>query len=165
MKFDSLFLRRDGASSRRSSREEPRFGGLRGGLPALPEPGDSVAPLSTPMAPQSRNGRGRASLRIDPRRMSPRQLADWAHEMYLCRMLSWDEYCMAGFPAELHPHYNRTVGALTGNLAQPDAPRNMLRVWEERVAFAHRYNDPEDPEVLRAEKLLTLLKQSVPKPV
>jgi len=156
MKFDSLFLRRDGASFRRT-REEPRFpGAMRTQLPALPDPYDMTAPLSTPM-------RGRAATRVDPRRMSPRQLADWAHEMYLCRELNWDEYCMAGFPAELHPHYNRTVGALTGNIAQPDAPRNMLRVWEERLAFAMRYNDPDEPEVLRVEKLLTLLKQQVPR--
>jgi hypothetical protein len=155
MKFDSLFLRRDGQPSRRS-REEPRFaGGMRASLPALSAQDDAAAPLSTPFT-------GRGAVRVDPRRMSPRQLANWAHEMYLCRELNWDEYCMAGFPAELHPHYNRTVGALTGNLAQPDAPRNMLRVWEERLAFALRYNDPDDPEVLRTEKLLMLLKQQVP---
>jgi hypothetical protein len=157
MKFDSLFLRRDGGLFRRS-REEPRFAGaLRTGMLALPGAEEVTAPLSTPMPPK-----GRGSLRIDPRRMSPRQLADWAHDMYLCRMLSWEEYCMAGFPAELHPHYNRTVGALTGNVAQPDAPRNMLRVWEERLAFMLRYNDANEPEVLRTERILALLKQQVP---
>jgi hypothetical protein len=156
MKFDSLFLRRDGHMSRRT-REEPRFaGGMRASLPALSPQDDAAAPLSTPYG-------ARGGMRIDPRRMSPRQLANWAHEMYLCRELNWDEYCMAGFPAELHPHYNRTVGALTGNLAQPDAPRNMIRVWEERLAFALRYNEPDDPEVLRTEKLLMLLKQQVPR--
>lgn len=156
MKFDSLFLRRDNSAMRRP-RDDSRFTGMRAGLPALPDPNDGTAPLSTPMS-----GRVRGNMRIDPRRMSPRQMADWAHEMYLCRMLSWDEYCMAGFPAELHPHYNRTVGALTGNLAQPDAPRNMIRVWEERLAFALRYNDEDEPEVQRTEKLLMLLKQHIP---
>ena len=48
------------------------------------------------------------------RRMSPRQMADWAYELYLSGALTWEEYCMAGFPAELHPDYNQTVGALTG---------------------------------------------------
>jgi hypothetical protein len=157
MKFDSLFLRRDGGSFRRN-REEPRFPGatMRSAPLALPDPDDAAAPISTPFNSSMRGSR------VDPRRMSPRQLADWAHEMYLCRELSWNEYCLAGFPAELHPHYNRTVGALTGNLAQPDAPRNMIRVWEERLAFALRYNDPNEPEVLRVEKLLMLLKQNVP---
>ena len=159
MKFDSLFARRESLVARRS-REEQKFmgGSMRVGLPALPDPDDAVAPLSTPLSSHAPRG----IAKTDPRRMSPRQLADWAHEMYLCRMLNWDEYCMAGFPAELHPHYNRTVGALTGNVAQPDAPRNMLRVWEDRLQFALRYNDDIDPEVLRTEKILTLLKQHVP---
>lgn len=154
MKFDHLFSRRDSSSARRS-RDEPRF--ARAGLPALADEDDGAAPLSTPSTL-----RGRSQGRIDPRRLSPRQMADWAHEMYLCRQLNWDEYCLAGFPAELHPHYNRTVGALTGNLAQPDAPRNMLRVWEERVSFALRYFDPDEPEVLRSEKILQLLKSQIP---
>jgi len=157
MKLDYLFSRRDGGANRRSSRNEPRFAGvpgMRGGVPALHD--DASEPYSTPM------GRGaRTGYRIDPRNMSPRQLADWAHEMYLCRMLSWEEYCMAGFPPELHPHYNRTVGALTGRLAQPDAGRNMVRVWEERLSFMLRYYDADEPDVQRVEKLLRLLRQQV----
>lgn len=161
MKLDYLFSRRGGAApSRRASsstRSEPRFSGapsMRGGLPALPD--EVVEPFSTPTDRAARGG-----YRIDPRAMSPRQLADWAHEMYLCRMLSWEEYCMAGFPPELHPHYNRTVGALTGKLAQPDAPRNMIRVWEEKLSFMLRYYDADEPDVLRVEKLLRLLRQQV----
>ncbi len=157
MKLDSLFSNRDGFASRRN-RQEPRFGSsriisaLRTGLPALPD--ESSEPYSTPM-----DRGGRSAYRIDPRNMSPRQLADWAHEMYLCRMLTWEEYCMAGFPPELHPQYNRTVGALTGKLAQPDTPRNMIRVWEERLSFMLRYYDADEIDVLRVEKLLRLLRQ------
>jgi hypothetical protein len=159
MKLDSLFSRRDGGSAGRrfGSRSEPRFAGvpaMRGGLPALSD--ETAEPMSTPMERASRG-----NYRIDPRAMSPRQLADWAHEMYLCRMLAWEEYCMAGFPPELHPHYNRTVGALTGKLAQPDAPRNMIRVWEEKLSFMLRYYDADEPDVLRVEKLLRLLRQQV----
>ena len=94
--------------------------------------------------------------------MSPRQLAAWAHDMYLCRVLDWEDYCMAGFPAEMHPHYNRTVGALTGHLAQPEAPRNMIRVWEEKLAFTLRYFAADAPEVARCEKLVRLLRQNIP---
>ena len=158
MKFDSLFARRESLVARRS-REEQKFmgGSMRVGLPALPDPDDAVAPLSTPLSSHSPRNAGKT----DPRRMSPRQLADWAHEMYLCRMLAWEEYCMAGFPPELHPQYNRTVGALTGKLAQPDAPRNMIRVWEEKLSFMLRYYDADEPDVLRVEKLLRLLRQQV----
>lgn len=156
MKFDQLFARRDSLPNRRS-RDEPRFAAKeRRLLPPMADQDESDLPFSTPLAG------GRTHGRFDPRRMSPRQMADWAHEMYLCRMLNWDEYCMAGFPAELHPHYNRTVGALTGNVAQPDAPRNMVRVWEERLSFALRYFAEGEPEVARSEKILQLLKSQIP---
>ena len=157
MKLDFLFSSRDGISSRRG-RQDPRFSAgataaaVRGGLPALAD--DGAEPYSTPMDRASRG-----NYRVDPRNMSPRQLADWAHEMYLCRMLAWEEYCMAGFPPELHPQYNRTIGALTGKLAQPDAPRNMIRVWEERLSFMLRYYEADEPDVQRVEKLLRLLRQ------
>ncbi|HMA52475.1 MAG TPA: hypothetical protein VKP60_22095 [Magnetospirillaceae bacterium] len=157
MKLDFLFSSRDGLSSRRG-RQDPRFSAgaaaARGGLPALPD--DASEPYSTPLERATRG-----NYRIDPRNMSPRQLADWAHEMYLCRMLAWEEYCMAGFPPELHPQYNRTIGALTGKLAQPDTPRNMIRVWEERLSFMLRYYEADEPDVQRVEKLLRLLRQQI----
>lgn len=89
--------------------------------------------------------------------MSPRQLAEWAHEMYLSGALTWDEYRLAGFPAELHPHYNATVGALTGRPAAPDQPRDMVKEWEEKLAFYHRHNPSIDPQIRRTEKILALL--------
>jgi hypothetical protein len=91
------------------------------------------------------------------RQMSPRQLAEWAHEMYISGALDWQEYRFAGFHAELHPDYNSTVGALTGQQAAPDRPRDMVREWEERLAFFHRHNPPHDPQVRRIEKVLALL--------
>jgi hypothetical protein len=91
------------------------------------------------------------------RKMSPRQLAEWAHEMYLSGALNWPEYRFAGFHAELHSDYNSTVGALTGRPAAPDGPRDMIREWEERLAFFHRHNPPHDPQVKRIEKILALL--------
>ena len=168
MKLDFLFFRKSGtARARRDSvtLREPRLAGgsgARGNLPALPEP-DGSLPLSTPLNPPFDSPFDpRARTRVDPRRMSPRQLAAWAHDLYLCRMLGWEEYCMAGFPAELHPHYNRTVGVLTGTLAQPDSPRNMIRVWEDKLAFTRRYFAGEAPEVHRTGKLLRLLRQLLP---
>lgn len=89
--------------------------------------------------------------------MSPRQLAEWAHEMYLSGALDWLEYRLAGSHAELHPDYNTTVAALTGRLAAPDRPRDIVREWEERLAFFRRHNPPEAPHVRRIEKILALL--------
>ncbi|GEM_PF-3348371 len=70
--------------------------------------------------------------RVNPRRMSARQLADWAAELHADGMMNLAEYGIAGFPAELHPDYDSTVGALTGEPADPDCPRDMIIQWEDR---------------------------------
>lgn len=142
MKLDFLFNRGPSGASWRD-RREPRF--VEEPV-AAPSAGIRVA-LPPPAAKRA------------TRRMSPRQLAVWAHEMYLCGSLSWEEYRMAGFPAELHPDYNRTVGALTGQLAEPDRPRDMVKEWEERLAFTVRHNAPFDAQVQRTEKILNLLRR------
>ena len=148
MKFHAFFKRYDPGTSW-AERKEPVIAGPGRALVPAPRPAanDSVEEpvLRSP------------SIFVEPRRMTPRQLAHWAHEMYLAGALTWEDYLFAGFPAELHPDYNRTVGVLTGRRAQPDWPRDMVREWEDRVAFARRHNDPCDGTVRRAEKVLTLL--------
>lgn len=91
-------------------------------------------------------------------RMSPRQMADWAHEMYLAGAMSWQEYQIA-MPSELHPDYNSTIGALTGEPARPDHPRDMLKEWEERLAFTRRHNAWDAGEVRHAERIVVLLRR------
>jgi uncharacterized protein YmfQ (DUF2313 family) len=78
--------------------------------------------------------------------------------MYLDGRLCWEEYALAGFPAELHPAYDRTVGALTGQRAKPDTPRDMVKEWEDRLAFARRHATPHDTLIRRTEKILELLR-------
>lgn len=93
----------------------------------------------------------------NPRHMSPRQFADMAHELYLEGVLGWPEYRMVGFPSELHPDFDTTIGALIGRKAEPDRPRDMLAEWEARVDFERRYNR-DDREVRRAERVLEVLR-------
>jgi hypothetical protein len=149
MKLDFLFGQ---SQSNKNGRREPRLKTPAGGGAARDRPSEPSAPSTVPALPPP-------EIRVAVRRMSPRQLAAWAHEMYLCGALSWDEYAMAGFPAELHPQYNRTIGALTGQRAQPDAPRDMVKEWEDRLAFALRHNTALEPYVRRTEKVLNLLRQ------
>lgn len=152
MKFDTIFRRHEAGSSWRERKE-----------PVIDGPGRSVVPSPRPAADVFADHPGdplpSVNIHIEPRRMSPRQLAQWAHEMYLAGALNWQDYLFAGFPAELHPEYNRTVGVLTGRRAQPDWPRDMVREWEDRLAFVRRHNDPCDGTVRRAEKVLTLLRR------
>jgi hypothetical protein len=156
MKLDFLF-RRNGAERLWSRDQEPVIEPMSmadnpRGTPATPPPRQAPTGARRSLAllpPRLNEGQERY--------MSPRQLAQWAHEMYVCGALTWPEYRLAGFHAELHPHYNATVGALTGRIAAPDHPRDMVREWRELVAFFHRHNDPHDPQVKHVEKVLALL--------
>ncbi len=116
-------------------------------LPALPPPGEPSA-----------------AARYDLRNVSPRQFADITHEMYMEGSLSWDEFKMVGFPSELDPRYDQTIGALTGEKAKPDTPRDMLAQWEHRVDFEQRYN-PDTDQVRIAESVLQKLSWQAQTPV
>ncbi|HIJ38053.1 MAG TPA: hypothetical protein HPP80_04075 [Rhodospirillaceae bacterium] len=155
MKLDYLFKRHDPGTSWRNRKEPQLSSPSRAVVPAaepeemaLDASEESLAPLKV-----------MTSIQVEPRRMSPRQLAEWAHEMYIGGALSWQDYRIAGFPAELHPDYNDTVAVLTGRRAQPDWPRDMVQEWEDRLAFARRHNEPGGSEVRRAEKVLSLLRR------
>lgn len=92
------------------------------------------------------------------REISPRGLAALAFELYLDGSLDLDDYLLIGFPSELHPAYNRTIGALTGRRARPDAPRDMIREWENRVRDLRASSAPMAELTARAERVLALLR-------
>ena len=95
------------------------------------------------------------------RAMSPRDFADFTHELYLAGRLDWAEYRMVGFPSELDPRWDATIGALTGERAAPDRPRDMLAEWERRVDFMHRFQAGY-PATVIAERVLALFQHMSP---
>lgn len=104
-------------------------------LAALPQPTPPrVIALPPPRVRQPRH---------DLRNISPRRFAEIAHELYVEGSLKWDEYQLVGFPSELHPDYEITIGALTGQKAEPNRPRDLLTEWEHRLDFMRRYDDPD----------------------
>lgn len=112
-------------------------------------------PLLALPAPQSQ-----ARARYDLRNVSPRQYAEIAHELYLEGSLRWDEYQWVGFPSELHPDYDSTIGALTGERAEPDRPRDMLAAMERHIDFIRRYQDTDGEGVFwKAERALDVLRR------
>jgi len=113
--------------------------------PPLPAPVVEGAPLPVPDS------------QIRVRHMSPRQMADWAHEMYMTGWIGWDEY-RASIPTELDPNYDATVGALTGEPAQPDRPRDMVREMEERLEFARRHFFDDDEKLRGLMRIVSLLR-------
>ena len=117
-----------------------------------------VAPLGEPVlasrlpsptpAPAADGSQGNPSLgHVDIRHLSPRQMAETSLDLYVAGILPWEEYAMLAFQAELHPDYDKTIGALTGEKAAPDRPRDFLTAWEERLKFDEKYN-AENPDLV-----------------
>ncbi len=105
--------------------------------------------------------------RPNVRSMTPRELADFAYNLYMDGTLSWEEYRMVGFPPELHPDFDRTIGSLTGEAAQPDRPKDMVIAWQERVAFEERHAGGQPELVERSRRVLDVLRwqDAPPEPV
>lgn len=101
------------------------------------------------------------------RNMTPRELADFAYNMYMDGTLNWEEYRMVGFPSELHPDYDKTIGQLTGENAQPDRPKDMVSAWQQRVDFEERHSAGTPEVVERARRVLDILRwqDAPPEPV
>jgi hypothetical protein len=128
---------------------------------SLPVAKDTVS--STPETPQL--------LQLPPpddrpnvRHLSPRQLAEFAHELYVEGTLNWDEFRLLGAHPELHPDYNATIGGLTGQAAQPDRPRDQVAYWQDKLDFELRHGEQDSPSVKLTARVLEVLRwQEAPK--
>lgn len=92
------------------------------------------------------------------REISPRGLADLAFELYLAEEIDLDDYLLLGFPSEMNPAFDRTIGALTGRRAEPDRERDMIREWESRLDDLKRSSAPLPALIERAERTIRLLR-------
>ena len=102
------------------------------------------------------NGQGQG---LDLRNFTPRQMANLSMDLYVSGILEWDEYAMLAFQPELHPDYDRTIGALTGEKAKPDGPRDFIAEWEGRHRFEEEHN-PEDRKLVQHTlRIVNVLKQ------
>ena len=95
----------------------------------------------------------------DSRNMSPREAAKLGFELYAAGIFKWDEYSDFSFQAELHPEFNKTIGALTGESARPDTKRDFIKVWEDRYRFASRFKWPDLGAPERALHILSVLRR------
>ncbi len=99
----------------------------------------------------------------DVRRMTPRQFVELGLDLYASGVIQWDEYALMAFHSELHPDYPHTIGALTGEPANPDGPRDFIRHWEERLAYEERYNT-ENPETIAGVRHVVGILRGIDKP-
>lgn len=123
-----------------------------------PQPQALLPAPVTPPPPESPSG-------PDLRNISPNDFADLMHELYIGGVLDWQEYRMVGFPSQLHPRFDETIGALTGEKANPDQPRDMLGEWERRVEFERRQANALPEQRARAERILDVLNWQGERPV
>ncbi len=95
---------------------------------------------------------------IDFRNATPRQMAETSMDLYVAGILPWDEYAALAFQPELHPDFDRTIGALTGKKAEPDQPRDFLAIWEDRLKFDEKYNADQPRVIEGARRIVTLFR-------
>ncbi|MEQ8193635.1 MAG: hypothetical protein RIB59_04010 [Rhodospirillales bacterium] len=120
------------------------------GLPATTEPPDINRDLDRELMEilGSRN----------VRHISPRAMAGLALDLYAAGYLAWEEYAVLAFQAELQPAFDRTIGALTGEKAEPDRPRDYIRRWEKRFAFELKHSRHDRPLIESTKAILAFLR-------
>lgn len=136
-----------------------------GGPPARLSPSAHSSPAAKPQPPTDQPDDAAVSLprgvapNFDVKNLSPRQVAGLGMELYALGVVSFEEYGLLAFQAELHPDFDRTIGALTGEKAEPNRKRDFLAHWEERADFERRYNPPQGERVRRAGHIAAVLRQ------
>ncbi len=126
-------------------------------MPALPAPIDQAAETGEETgvkrpAPLDVIGA------VDIHNMSPRQMTGLGQDLYAAGVLSFEDYSLLAFQPELHPDYDRTIGALTGERAAPDRRRDFAGLWTERAAFERRHNPGRPDLIEQSERIATVLR-------
>jgi hypothetical protein len=121
-------------------------------------------PPATSGRPQSRRAEGEPLVadllpNVDVRRMSPREAAELSMDLYIAGVLPYEEHAMLAFQPELHPDFEATVGALTGQKAEPDRSRDFVAIWDERLDFERKYNIQDTKLIERTQHIVTVLRQ------
>ncbi len=144
-------------------------------LPPLATGGRSLVTLPRPSLPMAETRAAEASGRppaaiwaaddgttpipgLDVRNASPRQITNISLDLYAAGFLTYEDYTALAFQPELHPDYDRTVGALTGQPAAPDRPRDFVKYWNERLQFELRHNARDSAIVRQTGRIHELLK-------
>ena len=93
----------------------------------------------------------------DVKALTPRQMVSLSFELYATGYLDREQYAELAFQAELLPNFDDTIGALTGEKAAPDKPRDYTAFWQDRILF-ERTHFGDDPRVVqRVESILNIL--------
>jgi len=94
----------------------------------------------------------------DVRYMSPREMQDYSENLYAAGVISFEDYEALAFQPDLHPDFERTIGALTGESPAPDRKRDYIEQWGKRLDFTQRYYAADSNEVRQAHRIHEALK-------
>jgi hypothetical protein len=99
---------------------------------------------------------------IDVRNMSPREMVNVSLDLYVDGSLSFSEYSLLAFQPELHPNFEDTIGALTGERPDPDMPRDFVQEWQDRQSFESRYPSDNGRTLKQINRVLDVLSKLSP---
>ena len=129
--------------------------------PALPAPvpveavsGNETAKAA---APEERSALTELIGGVDIHHMSPRQMTHLSQTLYAAGALTFEDYSQLAFQPELHPDYERTIGALTGEHAAPDRRRDFVSLWNEHADFQRRHNSGRPDLIAQSERIASVL--------
>jgi len=94
---------------------------------------------------------------VDAHNLSPREMTNLSQDLYAAGVISFEEYSLLAFQPELHPDYDRTIGALTGEIAAPNQRRDFVHIWQERASFHCRHNANRPDLVAQSEQIAQVL--------
>jgi len=136
-------------------------------------PGTALTVVPIPPVPALSGGRKRQSHDVigeapsaikqlavgtDVRSISPRDLSDFSLDLYAAGIISFEDYSALSQHPELHPHYDRTIGALINQKAQPQRKRDMVQYWEEKLEFATRHQALSGSNREQAVRIVAILR-------
>lgn len=136
-------------------------------------PGTALAIINIPSVPAVQPGHERFSHDVigaapsplkqlasgmNVRRISPREMSDFSLDLYAAGIISFDDYSALSEHPELNPYFDKTIGALTNEKAQPDGKRDLVRYWEDKLDFAMRHTLPNNRNLDQAKRIVGLMR-------
>lgn len=127
--------------------------------PSMAEPVRPVPAMATCSDLDSRPAFPSAGTQGAVYRCSPREMAELSLDLFLAGVLTDEEYELLAFQPELHPDFDRTIGALTGEQAKPDQTRDYVASWRDRLEFERSRARPDPNLIERIQRILFVLRR------